>query len=54
MARMKRYKKQRIISICYFLEAAQLAKDGEAEALWLTHFSPSLNEPELVFRGCPK
>ncbi|AMJ41843.1 MAG TPA: ribonuclease Z [Clostridium sp.] len=30
-----------------FSEAAQLAKDGEAEALWLTHFSPSLNEPEL-------
>ncbi len=30
-----------------FSEAAQLAKDGNVEALWLTHFSPSLNEPEL-------
>lgn len=30
-----------------FSEAAQLAKNGHAEELWLTHFSPSLNEPEL-------
>ncbi|MFV0314500.1 MAG: ribonuclease Z [Anaerotignum sp.] len=30
-----------------FSEAAGLAKDGEVLELWLTHFSPSLNEPEL-------
>jgi ribonuclease Z len=30
-----------------FSEAAQLAKNGQVEELWLTHFSPSLNEPEL-------
>ncbi|KXL51740.1 ribonuclease BN [Anaerotignum neopropionicum] len=30
-----------------FSEAAQLAKGGGVEELWLTHFSPSLNEPEL-------
>jgi ribonuclease Z len=29
-----------------FSEAAQLAKNANAECLWLTHFSPSLNEPE--------
>ncbi|WP_352400262.1 ribonuclease Z [Anaerotignum sp.] len=30
-----------------FSEAAQLARDGQVEELWLTHFSPSLTEPEL-------
>ncbi|MDD3394243.1 MAG: ribonuclease Z [Clostridia bacterium] len=30
-----------------FSEAAQLAKDGGVGQLWLTHFSPSLNEPHL-------
>ena len=29
-----------------FSEAAQMAKNAKAERLWLTHFSPSLNEPE--------
>ena len=29
-----------------FSEAAGLAKDGQVEELWLTHFSPALNEPE--------
>lgn len=29
-----------------FSEAAQLAKRGEVEKLWLTHFSPSLSNPE--------
>lgn len=28
-----------------FSEAATLAKDADVERLWLTHFSPSLNEP---------
>lgn len=34
-----------------FSEAAQLARDGMAEELWLTHFSPSLNEPELFLEA---
>lgn len=29
-----------------FSEAARMAKQAGAERLWLTHFSPSLNEPE--------
>lgn len=29
-----------------FSEAATLAKEGAVKELWLTHFSPSLNEPE--------
>lgn len=29
-----------------FSEAAQLAKDGVVKELWLTHYSPSLTEPE--------
>ena len=29
-----------------FSEAAYLAKEGEVEELWLTHFSPALSEPE--------
>lgn len=29
-----------------FSEAAYLAKEAEAEELWLTHFSPALSEPE--------
>ena len=29
-----------------FYEAANLAKSAEARAMWLTHFSPSLNRPE--------
>ena len=30
-----------------FSEAARMAKNANAERLWLTHFSPSLNEPEV-------
>jgi len=29
-----------------FSEAARMAKNADVERLWLTHFSPSLNEPE--------
>ncbi len=29
-----------------FSEAAQIAKDGNVEELWLTHYSPALQEPE--------
>ena len=29
-----------------FYEAAKLARDAEVKALWLTHYSPSLNRPE--------
>ena len=29
-----------------FSEAARLAKEGQVESLWLTHFSPALSEPE--------
>ena len=29
-----------------FSEAARMAKNANVEKLWLTHFSPSLNEPE--------
>ena len=29
-----------------FSEAAKMAKNAGVERLWLTHFSPSLNEPE--------
>jgi len=28
-----------------FQEAAQIAKDGKVNELWLTHFSPSLTDP---------
>ena len=30
-----------------FREAAELAKNAEVKKLWLTHYSPSLTEPEL-------
>lgn len=30
-----------------FSEAAKLANDGNVKEMWLTHYSPSLNEPEL-------
>ena len=33
-----------------FSEAARMAKNANAERLWLTHFSPSLNEPEAYLR----
>ena len=29
-----------------FTEAAMLAKQGNVKELWLTHYSPSLKEPE--------
>ena len=29
-----------------FYEAAKLAREAEVKALWLTHYSPSLNRPE--------
>ena len=29
-----------------FSEAAQLAKEGQVQELWLTHYSPSLTEPQ--------
>ncbi len=29
-----------------FSEAATIAKEGEVEEMWLTHFSPALQEPE--------
>ena len=29
-----------------FAEAAQLAKEAEANELWLTHYSPSLIRPD--------
>ena len=29
------------------LEAARLAKNANVQKLWLTHYSPSLTEPEL-------
>jgi len=35
-------------------EAAQLAKNGQVEELWLTHFSPSLNEPHLFVEVAQK
>lgn len=34
-----------------FSEAAMLAKDANVERLWLTHFSPSLNEPEEYLKN---
>lgn len=33
-----------------FSEAAALAKEGEVEELWLTHFSPALTEPEQFLK----
>lgn len=33
-----------------FSEAARLAKQAQAEALWLTHFSPALHEPEAFLQ----
>ena len=47
MAKMK--KKQKAIENKHMLfsEAAKLAYDGNVKELWLTHFSPSLSEPEL-------
>ena len=32
---------------CLFSEAAQLAKKADVKKLWLTHYSPSLTEPDL-------
>ena len=29
-----------------FSEAAKLAKDGQVQRMWLTHYSPALSEPE--------
>ena len=30
-----------------FSEAAQIAKNANADSLWLTHFSPSMPDPEM-------
>lgn len=35
---------------CMFDEAADMAKRAEAGELWLTHFSPALQEPEAYLR----
>jgi ribonuclease Z len=32
-----------------FREAAELARDGHVQELWLTHFSPSLTQPEAYW-----
>lgn len=37
-----------------FTEAAQIAKDGNAKELWLTHFSPSLVEPHAFLGEAKK
>ena len=37
-----------------FSEAAKLAKDGEVKELWLTHFSPSLLNPEDYIESTQK
>lgn len=34
-----------------FSEAANLAKNGNVNELWLTHFSPALTEPELFINN---
>lgn len=37
-----------------FEEAAKLAKEAEPEAMWLTHYSPSLIRPEEYLKGIRK
>ena len=37
-----------------FSEAARMAKNANAERLWLTHFSPSLVRPQEYIRGIQK
>lgn len=37
-----------------FSEAATLAKNGNVKKMWLTHFSPSLSEPELFLENATK
>lgn len=37
-----------------FSEAAALAKEGSVKELWLTHFSPSLKEPEEYLESTKK
>ena len=34
-----------------FSEAAQMASKANVKKLWLTHFSPSLSEPELYLQN---
>jgi ribonuclease Z len=34
-----------------FSEAAKLAKEGNVKELWLTHFSPSLIQPEEFLKN---
>lgn len=34
-----------------FSEAASMAKEGKVKELWLTHFSPALNEPESFIQN---
>ncbi len=49
-------KKQKAIQKKHMLfsEAARLAKQAEVQQLWLTHFSPSLLEPELYLENATK
>lgn len=46
-------KKQKAIENKHMLfsEAARMAKQGKVRELWLTHFSPSLTEPELYLEN---
>ncbi len=46
-------KKQKAIEKKHMLfsEAARLAKQAEVSRLWLTHFSPSLQEPEIYLKN---
>lgn len=37
-----------------FSEAAQLARQGKVAELWLTHFSPSVQEPEIYLEETKK
>lgn len=42
----KKFEKAELNKHMLFSEAAEIARDGNVELLWLTHFSPSLSEPE--------
>ena len=34
-----------------FAEAAQLASSGNVKELWITHFSPAMDKPELYINN---
>ena len=50
----EKYDKARSHKHMIFSEAAQIAKEGNAKKLWLTHFSPAMQNPKDYIKNAAK